>query len=151
MLPSLPTATPTPHSNTGDYIGVFQRGAPQSYAGITAFTEATGVSPRVVLPRADSKGKSPRVLKLIRSLADCHGLDYLDLANAFDALEVDEFRISAWDKHPNVRGHRVIFEAIRDALRSRGQLPGFPPRPPDPERPRLSSRSDRPAIVPTPK
>ena len=48
VLPTLPTATPTPHSNIGDYIGVFQRGAPQSYAGITAFTEATGVSPHVV-------------------------------------------------------------------------------------------------------
>jgi mannan endo-1,4-beta-mannosidase len=48
VLPSLPTATPTPHSTTGDYIGVFQRGAPQSYAGITEFTKTTGVKPRVV-------------------------------------------------------------------------------------------------------
>jgi mannan endo-1,4-beta-mannosidase len=48
VLPSLPTATPTPHSTTGDYIGVFERGAPESYAGITAFTKTTGVSPRVV-------------------------------------------------------------------------------------------------------
>jgi Glycosyl hydrolase family 26 len=48
VIPSLPTTTPTPHSKTGAYIGVFQRGAPGSYAGITAFTKATGVSPRVV-------------------------------------------------------------------------------------------------------
>jgi mannan endo-1,4-beta-mannosidase len=48
VLPSLPTATPTPQSKTAHYIGVFQREAPQSYAGITAFTKATGVSPRVV-------------------------------------------------------------------------------------------------------
>jgi mannan endo-1,4-beta-mannosidase len=48
VLPVLPTATPTPHTATGYYVGVFQRGAPQSYAGITAFTKATGVSPRVV-------------------------------------------------------------------------------------------------------
>jgi mannan endo-1,4-beta-mannosidase len=48
VIPSLPTATPTPHSKTGAYIGVFHRGAPESYAGITAFTKATGVSPRVV-------------------------------------------------------------------------------------------------------
>jgi mannan endo-1,4-beta-mannosidase len=32
----------------GYYIGVFQRGAPQSYAGITEFTKTTGVKPRVV-------------------------------------------------------------------------------------------------------
>ncbi len=48
VLPSLPTATPTSQSKTGYYIGVFQRGAPQSYAGITAFTKTTGVSPRLV-------------------------------------------------------------------------------------------------------
>jgi len=48
VLPTLPTATPTPHSATGDYIGVFQRGAPESYAGVTEFTKTTGVSPRVV-------------------------------------------------------------------------------------------------------
>jgi mannan endo-1,4-beta-mannosidase len=48
VLPSLPTATPTPQSKTGSYIGVFQPEAPESYAGITAFTNTTGVSPRVV-------------------------------------------------------------------------------------------------------
>jgi mannan endo-1,4-beta-mannosidase len=48
VIPSLPTATPTPQSKTGYYIGVFQRGAPQSYAGITKFTKDTGVSPRLV-------------------------------------------------------------------------------------------------------
>ena len=48
VIPSLPTATPAPQSKTGYYIGLFQRDAPESYAGITAFTKATGVSPRVV-------------------------------------------------------------------------------------------------------
>jgi hypothetical protein len=48
VLPSLPTATPTPQSRTGYYVGIFERGAPQSYAGITAFTKTTGISPRVV-------------------------------------------------------------------------------------------------------
>ena len=31
-------------------------------------------------------------------------------------MEVDEFRISDWDKHPNARGHQVMFEALRDAI-----------------------------------
>jgi mannan endo-1,4-beta-mannosidase len=48
VLPSLPTATPAPHNTPGYYVGVFERGAPQSYAGITTFTKTTGVSPRVV-------------------------------------------------------------------------------------------------------
>ena len=100
------------------------------YAGWSAESKRLGVPMTVlILPRADSKGKSPRVLQLIRSLAERHGLDYLDLTTAFDALDVDEFRISAWDKHPNAQGHRVIFEAMRDALLKRGRLPGFPPPP----------------------
>ena len=82
----------------------------------------------VMLPRADSKSKSPRILQSVRSIAGRHGLDFLDITDAFDDLEVQEFRISAWDKHPNARGHRAIFEAIRDALLSRGRLPGFPSR-----------------------
>jgi mannan endo-1,4-beta-mannosidase len=48
VLPSLPTATPAPRDSPGYYIGVYQRGVPQSYAGITSFTKTTGVSPRVV-------------------------------------------------------------------------------------------------------
>jgi mannan endo-1,4-beta-mannosidase len=48
VLPTLPTAAPTPQSTTGSDIGVFERGAPGSYAGITAFTKATGIRPRLV-------------------------------------------------------------------------------------------------------
>jgi hypothetical protein len=36
---------------------------------------------------------------------------------------LEEFRISEWDKHTSARGHRAIFEAIRDALIARGGLP----------------------------
>jgi hypothetical protein len=79
----------------------------------------------VVLPRADSKAKSPRVFKLIGSLAEKHGLDCIDLSNAFDRLEVDDFRNSEWDQHPSPFGHHLIFEGIRDALLRRGGLPGL--------------------------
>ena len=56
-----------------------------------------------------------------------NGLDYIDISGAFDQMDVEEFRISDWDKHPNARGHRVIFEALRDAILSSGQLPGLSP------------------------
>jgi hypothetical protein len=79
----------------------------------------------VVLPRADSKAKSPRVFKLIGSHAEKHGLDCIDLSNAFDRLEVDDFRNSEWDQHPSPFGHHLIFEGIRDALLRRGGLPGL--------------------------
>ena len=79
----------------------------------------------VVLPRADSKAKSPRVFKLIGSLAARHGLDCIDLSHVFDQLDVDEFRNSEWDKHPSPQGHQRIFEGIRDVLLRRGGMPGL--------------------------
>ena len=83
----------------------------------------------VILPRGDSKAKSNRVFKLMRSLCARNGLDFVDISSAFDDMEVDEFRISDWDKHPNARGHRVMFGALRDAILRRGQLPGLSPSP----------------------
>jgi lysophospholipase L1-like esterase len=79
----------------------------------------------LILPRGDSKAKSPRVFRLIRSLADRYGLDYLDVSGAFDRLPVEEFRDTEFDTHPNAHGHRVIFEAIRAVLLSRVVLPGL--------------------------
>jgi mannan endo-1,4-beta-mannosidase len=48
VLPGLPATNASPGKPPGYYIGLFQHGAPASYAGITAFTKATGVAPRVV-------------------------------------------------------------------------------------------------------
>jgi mannan endo-1,4-beta-mannosidase len=48
VLPDLPSAHSDPRKAPGYYIGLYQHEAPESYAGITAFTKATGVSPRVV-------------------------------------------------------------------------------------------------------
>ncbi len=79
----------------------------------------------VILPRSDGKDKSQRVIGLIQSLCSQNGLDYLDLSGAFDELDEDQFRISDWDKHANGRGHRAIFDELRDALLKRGGLPGL--------------------------
>ena len=78
----------------------------------------------IILPRGDSKARSPRVFQLIRSLCTQNGLDYIDISGAFDHMEVDEFRVSDWDKHPNARGHRVMFEALRDAILRTATTPG---------------------------
>jgi hypothetical protein len=96
----------------------------------------------VILPRGDSKGKSTRVFKLMRSQCERTGLDFIDMSSAFDHMEVDEFRISDWDKHPNARGHQVMFEALRDAILRRGDLPGLSPSPSLPDDSRsLASRA----------
>jgi GDSL-like Lipase/Acylhydrolase family len=70
----------------------------------------------VILPRADSKTESPRLFQLFRDLADRHGLRHVDLTDAFDRLELDEYRIAPWDHHPNALGHRLIFARLRDSL-----------------------------------
>jgi GDSL-like Lipase/Acylhydrolase family len=80
----------------------------------------------LILPRADEKANAPRMIRLIQSLARRHGLDHLDLSGAFRDLEVEEFRISAWDKHPSARGHQAIFDALCKAITQRGELPGLP-------------------------
>jgi GDSL-like Lipase/Acylhydrolase family len=87
----------------------------------------------LILPRGDSKAKSNRVFQLIRSLCVQNGLDFIDMSSVFDHMEVDEFRISDWDKHPNALGHRVMFEALRDAILRRGQLPELSPSPSVPD------------------
>jgi len=96
------------------------------YAGWSAEARRLNVPLTVmILPRSDCKDKSRRVIRLIQSLCDQNGLDYLDLSDAFDELEDDQFCISDWDKHPNARGHRAIFNELRSALLSRGGPPGL--------------------------
>ncbi len=108
------------------FTGESERLFDDVYAGWSSESKRMGVPlTLVILPRSDSKDRSPRLLRYIHSLADRHGLDCLDVSEAFDALAVDEFRISDWDPHPNAGGHRAIFEAIRDALSRRGDLPGL--------------------------
>ena len=70
----------------------------------------------VILPRADSKTESPGIFQLFRDSADRHGLGYVDLTDAFDRLELDDYRIAPWDHHPNALGHRLIFARLRDGL-----------------------------------
>ncbi len=108
------------------FQGAAERMYGDVYAGWSAEARRLGVPLTVViLPRSDCKDKSPRVIGLIQSLCNQNGLDSLDLSNAFDELHEGQFCISDWDKHPNARGHRAIFDELRDALRSRGGPPGL--------------------------
>jgi hypothetical protein len=120
-------ATDSIHAFRAKFQGESERMLPDIYAAYGVEASRLGLPLTIViLPRADDKSKSPRMIRLIRSLAAQNGLDFLDLSDAFDELEVDEFRISDWDKHPNARGHLAIFEALRDALLERGGPPGLP-------------------------
>ncbi len=95
-------------------------------AGARNQTASEFPSAVVILPRADRERQSPVITELIRSLAQRHGLDFLDLSDAFDGLELEQFRVSAWDRHPSTLGHRALFQALRSELLRRGTLPGLP-------------------------
>ena len=106
------------------FVGESERLFDDVYAGWAAESRRIGVPlTLLVLPRSDSKDKSERLRRVIREVAGRHGLDCIDLTDAFDDLSVEEFRISEWDRHTSAGGHRAIFEAIRDALIGRGGLP----------------------------
>ncbi len=106
----------------GEYEALFDG----AYAGWREESDRLGIPlSLVILPRADRKRQSPVIAELIRTLARRHGLDFLDLSGAFDGLEPDQFRVSAWDRHPRALGHRVLFEALRSELLRRGTLPGL--------------------------
>ncbi len=95
-----------------------------AYAGWREESDRLGIPlSLVILPRADRKLQSPVIGELIRTLARRHGLDFFDLSGAFDGLEPDQFRVSAWDRHPSALGHRALFEALRSELLRRAALP----------------------------
>jgi len=98
-----------------------------AYGGWSDFSRRTGLPLSVVmLPRADDDRDNPVMKKLMHGYVRRHRLDCLDLSGAFGDLPIDEFRVSPWDKHPSVKGHQLIFESLRDAIASRGELPGLP-------------------------
>ena len=120
------TASDPNDSFRDKFRGESERMLPDVYALWSAESRRLRVPLTVViLPRADSKAKSPRVFELVRSLAVQNALDYLDLTDAFDDLRVEEFRNSEWDPHPSARGHQAIFETMRKSLLQRGGLPGL--------------------------
>jgi hypothetical protein len=98
-----------------------------AYSGWSEEAKRLGIPMTVViLPRTNRKIESLRMFRQIRTLADRHGLDYLDLSGAFRDLEENRIQVSPWDNHPGALGHRAIFEALRSALQRRGGLPGLP-------------------------
>ena len=109
---------------TDRFSGESERLFDAVYSGWAAESRKLGVPlSLVLLPRSDSKDRSDRLRGVIRADAGRNGLDIIDLADAFEGLRVEEFRISDWERHTSAGGHRAIFEALRDVLIARGGLP----------------------------
>ncbi len=92
-----------------------------TYAGWAAEAQRLAVPLTVLLlPRADGKQDSPHLFDLCRSTAARHGLELIDLSRAFDHLEVEQFQIGPWNKHPSVAGHQAIFGTLQREIERRG-------------------------------
>jgi hypothetical protein len=70
----------------------------------------------VILPRADDTIESPKLYAMFRDLARRHGLRCVDLSDGFDGMEIGEYRLAPWDRHPNALGHRIIARGLAEAL-----------------------------------
>lgn len=79
----------------------------------------------IQLPRTDARIDNPRLKRMADRLAERYDLPTIDLTEAYGDREISEFRLSPWDKHPSILGHRLIFEALRDALIRQGGGPGL--------------------------
>src|SRR5208282_1395641 len=120
------TAADSPDSFRRKLRGEYEALLDGAHAGWSEESNRLGIPlSLVILPRADRKRQSPVIAELIRSLARRHGLDFLDLSGAFDGLELEQFRVSAWDRHPSALGHHALLQALRSELLRRGSLPGL--------------------------
>jgi lysophospholipase L1-like esterase len=89
----------------------------RTFASLSAESRRLGAPLTVLLlPRMDSKAETPKLFRLFRDLAQRHELGVLDLTGIFDEMALDDYRIGAWDPHPNARGHGLIAENLAAAL-----------------------------------
>jgi hypothetical protein len=70
--------------------------------------------PRVGL--ADAPDARAGAVAQHRRIAARHGVPVLDLSDTFDDQDAADLEITAWDDHPNARGHRLLFLALARSL-----------------------------------
>jgi mannan endo-1,4-beta-mannosidase len=98
-------------TSSDSYIGLYSNGAPSSYAGVTAFTKATGVKPSVVLYY--SGWLEPFQMDFARTVADNGGVPLVQLdpkgvsIGAIATGEYDAY-LSAYAKAVRAYGQPVI-------------------------------------------
>jgi lysophospholipase L1-like esterase len=94
-----------------------------AYEGWIREANSLGVPLTLIhLPRTDAPIENRNLRRLAERLAARHSIPMIDLTDAYGDRKISEYRLSPWDKHPSVLGHRLIFEKLRDAL-IRGEGP----------------------------
>lgn len=97
-----------------------------TYAGLAAQARRLGAPLTViVLPRVDARKDNRRMLGRIGDAARKHGLATLDVSDAFDRGDLNDYRLGSWDGHPDARGHRRIFERLLREIQDAGGLPAL--------------------------
>jgi hypothetical protein len=79
----------------------------------------------ILVPRASrDDATDSRALTVARQhgIAARHALPMLDLSSTFDALDSTQVEIAPGDDHPNILGHRMLFEKLAKDLMSNPDL-----------------------------
>lgn len=73
----------------------------------------------MIIPRAGTTdapdARAPAVARL-RGIAEHHAVSLFDLTETFDNIDPSKIEITAWDDHPNAKGHQRLFLALARAL-----------------------------------
>ena len=74
----------------------------------------------VIIPRVgkvDAPAARAESVARILGITAHHAIPVFDLSGTFDGQDPVQFEISAWDDHPNAKGHRRLFRALSGDIR----------------------------------
>lgn len=92
----------------------------KSYARIVELAREAGAEPVwIYVPRVIERNASRRKVDKLMAAAQQAGFAVHDLSGLFDEHDVDDLAMSAWDLHPNALGHRLIADALFEAVEHR--------------------------------
>ena len=84
----------------------------RTYRRIVETTRAHGILPVwIFMPTLEFPLQEEEIARLSR-VADEAGFIVLDLSDAYDNEDQESLVVAYWDKHPNVKGHRLIAEDL---------------------------------------
>ena len=87
------------------------------YARIAELARANGALPILVYLPSTGLPFDRDELDQLNALAERHGFEVIDLGNVYAGRKAADIQLAAWDAHPNAEGHRLIADALYEALR----------------------------------
>ena len=71
-----------------------------------------------VVPTVSDYATMTRQFTGVREATRELGLPTIDLLDTFDSYEAADVRVAENDRHPNERGHAILFERLNSAIRA---------------------------------